>query len=95
MSYDESMGRWSESSTFELVKDPWLPAVYVGVYLLLAGAILIFIVAQKAPLNPLSIACGAYQYLAPQQCYSLARLSQICLSRLFVSKVFLDCLSQI
>ncbi|MBF0963777.1 MAG: hypothetical protein HXK17_00250, partial [Alloprevotella sp.] len=47
LSYDESMGRWSESSTFELVKDPWLPAVYVGVYLLLAGAILIFIVAQK------------------------------------------------
>ena len=47
LSYDESMGRWSETSTFELVKDPWLPAVYVGIYLLLAGAILTFIVSQK------------------------------------------------
>lgn len=47
LSYDEAMGRWSETSTFELVKDPWLPAVYVGIYLLLAGAVLIFIVAQK------------------------------------------------
>ena len=41
------MGRWNETSTFELVKDPWLPAVYVGIYLLLAGAILTFITAQK------------------------------------------------
>ena len=47
LSYDESMGRWSETSTFELVKDPWLPAVYLGIYLLLAGAILTFIVSQK------------------------------------------------
>lgn len=46
-SYDEAMGRWSETSTFELVKDPWLPAVYVGIYMLLAGAILTFIVSQK------------------------------------------------
>lgn len=34
LSYDEAMGRWSETSTFELVKDPWLPAVYVGIYML-------------------------------------------------------------
>ena len=47
LSYDESMGRWSETSTFELVKDPWLPAVYVGIYLLLAGAVLTFIFSQK------------------------------------------------
>ena len=47
LSYDEAMGRWSETSTFELVKDPWLPAVYVGIYLLLAGAILTFITAQS------------------------------------------------
>ena len=47
LSYDESMGRWSETSTFELVKDPWLPAVYVGIFLLLAGAVLTFIFSQK------------------------------------------------
>ena len=47
LSYDESMGRWSETSTFELVKDPWLPAVYLGIFLLLAGAVLTFIFSQK------------------------------------------------
>ena len=47
LSYDESMGRWSETSTFELVKDPWLPAVYVGIFLLLAGGVLTFIFSQK------------------------------------------------
>ena len=47
LSYYEAMGRWSETSTFELVKDPWLPAVYVGIYLLLAGAVLTFIFSQK------------------------------------------------
>ena len=47
LSYDESMGLWSETSTFELVKDPWLPAVYVGIFLLLAGAVLTFIFSQK------------------------------------------------
>lgn len=36
-SYDESMGRWSTKSTLELVKDPWLPLVYVGFFLLIAG----------------------------------------------------------
>lgn len=36
-SYDESMGRWSTKSTLELVKDPWLPLVYLGFFLLIAG----------------------------------------------------------
>lgn len=47
LSYDERMGRWSETSTFELVADPWLPAVYAGIYILLLGAILLFASAQK------------------------------------------------
>lgn len=36
-SYDESMGRWSTKSTLEVVKDPWLPSVYLGFFLLIAG----------------------------------------------------------
>lgn len=36
-SYDESMGRWSTQSTLQLVKDPWLPSVYIGFFLLIAG----------------------------------------------------------
>jgi len=41
--YDESMGQWSTSSVFELVRDPWLPVIYTGLCLLLCGAVFMFI----------------------------------------------------
>jgi hypothetical protein len=44
-SYDSDMGKWSQNSVFELVKDPWLPAVYSGMGMMLAGAIFLFISA--------------------------------------------------
>lgn len=47
LDYDKRMGRWSDESTFELVADPWLPAVYTGICLLLAGAVMVFITAQR------------------------------------------------
>uniref|UniRef100_A0AB33JPF2 Cytochrome c biogenesis protein ResB n=1 Tax=Prevotella sp. GTC17262 TaxID=3236797 RepID=A0AB33JPF2_9BACT len=47
LSYDEQMGKWSNMSIFELVTDPWLPTVYIGIFLMLAGAILMFILAQR------------------------------------------------
>jgi hypothetical protein len=37
--YDEMLGRWSESSTIELVRDPWLPVVYVGIFMILTGTL--------------------------------------------------------
>lgn len=37
-SYDERMGKWSDYSVFELVKDPWLPYVYSGIILMILGA---------------------------------------------------------
>ena len=37
--YDSSMGNKSPYSVFLLVKDPWLPAVYTGIFLMLAGAV--------------------------------------------------------
>lgn len=37
-SYDEAMGGQSEYSVFELVRDPWLPFVYAGIFMMLAGA---------------------------------------------------------
>ncbi|HCB63557.1 MAG: hypothetical protein A2W93_07300 [Bacteroidetes bacterium GWF2_43_63] len=46
--YDESMGQWSTSSVFELVRDPWLPAIYTGLCMLLCGAIFIFITGVTA-----------------------------------------------
>ncbi len=47
LSYDETMGRWSNISIFELVKDPWLPYVYTGIILMLIGAVGLFIIAKK------------------------------------------------
>ena len=37
--YDEIMGRWSERSYIELVRDPWLPVVYVGIFMILFGTL--------------------------------------------------------
>jgi hypothetical protein len=37
--YDEPMGKWSTRSVLQLVRDPWLPAVYTGIFMILAGAL--------------------------------------------------------
>jgi hypothetical protein len=42
ISYDTKMGKYSTLSVIEAVKDPWLPYVYTGVFLLLGGAIYLF-----------------------------------------------------
>jgi hypothetical protein len=42
LSYNEKMGKWSDISIIELVRDPWLPVVYTGVFLLIAGAAFMF-----------------------------------------------------
>jgi len=47
LSYDESKGKYSDTSIFELVRDPWLPIVYAGIIMLLAGSFYLFIVGQK------------------------------------------------
>ncbi len=47
MSYDEEKGRWSDVSIFELVRDPWLPVVYVGIVMMMLGAIGLFVNAQR------------------------------------------------
>ena len=41
--YDTQMGAQSEISIFVLVRDPWLPAVYTGIYMMLAGALCMFV----------------------------------------------------
>jgi len=40
--YNERKGRWSELTILEIVKDPWLPVVYTGIYMLMAGAVMLF-----------------------------------------------------
>jgi len=47
LSYDETKGRWSDVSVFELVRDPWLPVVYAGIIMMMAGAVCLFVSAQK------------------------------------------------
>lgn len=47
LSYDETKGRWSDISVFELVRDPWLPYVYAGIVMMMLGAVCLFVNAQK------------------------------------------------
>jgi hypothetical protein len=42
LSYDDRMGKWSQLSVIEAVRDPWLPIVYAGIFMLLAGAAYLF-----------------------------------------------------
>ena len=46
-SYDTRMGAKSRMSILELVRDPWLPLVYTGIYLMLGGAFLLFLSAVR------------------------------------------------
>lgn len=50
LSYDEQMGKWSDTCVLEIVSDPWLPAVYAGMFMILAGAamMLLFTGRRKA-----------------------------------------------
>ena len=47
LSYDETKGRWSDVSVFELVRDPWLPAVYAGIIMMVLGAVCLFVNTPK------------------------------------------------
>jgi hypothetical protein len=40
--YNSQMGKWSDLSIVELVRDPWLPVVYTGIFILMAGALYMF-----------------------------------------------------
>jgi len=45
--YDHKRGKWSEISVLELVKDPWLHGVYIGIFMLIAGAVYMFWISNK------------------------------------------------
>ena len=45
--YDTEMGAQSSTSILELVSDPWLPYVYAGIYMMLAGGLLMLFVGLK------------------------------------------------
>jgi cytochrome c biogenesis protein ResB len=45
--YDTQMGAQSQISILELVSDPWLPLVYTGIYMMLVGAVCMFILGGR------------------------------------------------
>lgn len=44
--YDKKSGVWSDYSIIEMVKDPWLPVIYIGIGMLIFGALLLMFVGQ-------------------------------------------------
>lgn len=42
LNYDQRRDRWSEISVVEAVKDPWLPLVYIGIMMMITGAVIMF-----------------------------------------------------
>lgn len=46
-SYDDTKGKYADSSVFELVRDPWLKVVYTGICMLMAGALFLFVAGPK------------------------------------------------
>lgn len=61
LSYDETKGKWSRMSVFELVRDPWLPIVYTGILMMIAGAIGLFL---SAPVKKNSMDWSYFIYFA-------------------------------
>ncbi len=45
--YNHDMGKWSDISILELVKDPWIPVVYFGIFMLIVGALYMFWIGNK------------------------------------------------
>lgn len=51
LSYDEKMGKYSSLSVVEVVKDPWQIYVYIGIFMMMIGAIYMFWRGNKVTIN--------------------------------------------
>lgn len=47
LSYDERLGKWSRLSVIEAIRDPWLPVIYIGIFMVIAGAVYLFTIGKK------------------------------------------------
>ncbi|PCH77143.1 MAG: hypothetical protein COB98_04200 [Flavobacteriaceae bacterium] len=47
LDYNKRMGKWSTTSVIELVRDPWLPVIYTGIFMMIFGAFYMFWVGNK------------------------------------------------
>ena len=45
--YDTRMGAMSQTSVLELVRDPWLPLVYTGIYMMIVGAVCMLLKGKR------------------------------------------------
>lgn len=52
LGYNKEMGRWSNLSVLELVRDPWLPVVYFGIFLMMGGAAFLFVTGKPKSGGP-------------------------------------------
>lgn len=46
LSYDERMGKWSRLSIIEAIRDPWLPLIYIGIIMVILGALYLFTIGK-------------------------------------------------
>ena len=69
--YDTQMGAQSQISILELVSDPWLPLVYTGIFMLLAGVVMLVVytrwrMKRLLPIGALLVvALAIVSYLMP------------------------------
>lgn len=54
-SYDDRFGRWSPTSIIEVIRDPWLPVVYTGIFMMLAGAVYLLFKGRTKERNHASV----------------------------------------
>ncbi len=47
LSYDERLGKWSKLSVIEAIRDPWLPIIYIGIFMVIGGSIYLFTIGKK------------------------------------------------
>ncbi|MFV0530997.1 MAG: cytochrome c biogenesis protein ResB [Flavobacteriales bacterium] len=47
LGFDDKKGRWSEKSSFELIRDPWLPMVYIGIFMMIVGSVYMIWIGKR------------------------------------------------
>ena len=50
-SYDDRFGRWSPSTVIEAIRDPWLPVVYTGIFMVLFGSVYLMTLGKSPELK--------------------------------------------
>ncbi len=76
LSYDESKGRWSDISVFELVRDPWLPVVYAGIIMMMLEQFVCLSMHKRGKRRTRN-ELGTF-YMVCDSCIDLLELGRVC-----------------